>query len=233
MYQGPMKIKDAKVITDSLTRTSKMPGFSYSLPAWACKTGQKLAKIPGTPCYGCYAMKGNYARYPAIKRAQYRRLDAINHPLWVKAMAAQIISKKSKYFRWHDAGDLQSVKHLLKIFKVCKLTPEVKHWIPTQERQFINKIPIDRIPKNLVIRLSGSKVDGPIPKSWPWTSTVTSKHNQDNCPAFRTDKTGTVHTLQAFDTMTKENKKDLDLGHCGDCRKCWSRSIKNISYGKH
>ena len=37
-----------------------MPGLSYSLPAWACKTGAKLAKIPGTPCFGCYAMKGNY-----------------------------------------------------------------------------------------------------------------------------------------------------------------------------
>ena len=207
MYQGPMKIKDAKVITDSLTRTSKMPGFSYSLPAWACKTGQKLAKIPGTPCFGCYAMKGNYTRYPAIKRAQYRRLDAIKHPLWVKAMAAQIISKKSPYFRWHDAGDIQSVKHLLKIFKVCRLTPKIKHWIPTQERQFINKIPIDRIPKNLVIRLSGSKVDGPIPKSWPWTSTVKTKNA--SCPAPKQD------------------------GKCLDCRKCWSRSFKNISYGKH
>ena len=62
-----MKVKEALKITDSFTRTSKMPGLSYSLPAWACKTGQKLAKIPGTPCYGCYAMKGNYTRYPAIK----------------------------------------------------------------------------------------------------------------------------------------------------------------------
>ena len=71
-----MKVNEALKITDSFTRTSKMPGLSYSLPAWACKTGQKLAKIPGTPCFGCYAMKGNYTRYPAIKRAQYRRLEA-------------------------------------------------------------------------------------------------------------------------------------------------------------
>ena len=85
-----MKVNEALKITDSFTRTSKMPGLSYSLPAWACKTGQKLAKIPGTPCYGCYAMKGNYTRYPAIKRAQYRRLEAIKHPDWVTAMVAVI-----------------------------------------------------------------------------------------------------------------------------------------------
>jgi len=85
-----MLIKDAKKITDSFTKTSKMPGLSYSLPAWACKTGSKLSKIPGTPCFGCYAMKGNYIRYPAIKQAQYRRLEAINHPQWVEAMAVKI-----------------------------------------------------------------------------------------------------------------------------------------------
>ena len=37
-----MKVKEAKQITGSLTRTSKMPGLSYSLPAWECKTGAKL-----------------------------------------------------------------------------------------------------------------------------------------------------------------------------------------------
>ena len=101
-----MKVTEARKITDSLTRTSKMPGLSYSLPAWACQTGAKLRKVKTSPCYGCYAMKNNYTRYPAIKEAQYRRLDAINHPQWVEAMAAQI--KRQKWFRWHDAGDLQS-----------------------------------------------------------------------------------------------------------------------------
>ena len=108
-----MKVKDAKKITESLTRTSKMPGLSYSLPAWACQTGSKLRKVPGSPCFGCYALKGNYTRYPAIKAAQYRRLDSIKNPLWVEAMAAQI--KRQKWFRWHDAGDLQSSEHMQKI----------------------------------------------------------------------------------------------------------------------
>ena len=177
-----MKIKDAQSITESLTQTSKMPGHSYSLPAWACQTGAKLSKIPGTPCFNCYAMKGNYARYPAIKRVQYKRLDSIKHPLWALAMAAQINSKKSKYFRWHDAGDIQSVKHLL-------------------------KIPKEKIPKNLIIRLSGSKVDGKAPTCWPWTSTVTTK--KATCPA---PKQG---------------------GKCLDCRRCWDRKVKNVKYGKH
>ena len=40
-----MKVKEAIKITDSFTKTSKMPGLSYSLPAWECKTGSKLRKI--------------------------------------------------------------------------------------------------------------------------------------------------------------------------------------------
>ena len=40
-----MKVKEAIKITDSFTRTSKMPGLSYSLPAWACQTGSKLRKV--------------------------------------------------------------------------------------------------------------------------------------------------------------------------------------------
>ena len=164
-----MLVKDAKKITESLTRTSKMPGLSYSLPAWACQTGAKLRKIPTSPCFGCYAMKNNYIRYPAIKAAQYRRLDAIENPLWVEAMVTQI--KRQKWFRWHDAGDLQSVDHMNKIIEVCKQTPGTQHWLPTQERQYLPK-PED-VPANLIIRLSAAKVDGTAGNAWsptlqPW-----------------------------------------------------------------
>ena len=197
--------KDAKKIVHGLTRTSKMPGYSYSLPAWECQTGSKLAKIPGTPCHGCYAMKGNYTRYPAIKAAQYKRLKSITSELWIQAMT--VLVKGHKVFRWHDAGDLQSSDHLKKIFQVCENTPETKHWLPTQERKYL-PLPGSSVPKNLVIRLSGSKVDGPAPKAWTHTSTVVTDGSA-TCPA---PKQG---------------------GKCLSCRACWNPDIKNISYGKH
>ena len=89
-----MKVKEAKKITEGFTKTSKMPGLSYSLPAWECKTGSKLRKIKGSVCASCYALKGNYTRYPAIKRAQYRRLEAMKSPLWVDAMITVIKRQK-------------------------------------------------------------------------------------------------------------------------------------------
>ena len=199
-----MKVKDALKITDSFTKTSKMPGLSYSLPAWACQTGSKLRKIPTSPCFGCYAMKGNYTRYPAIKAAQYRRLDAIKNPLWVEAMATKI--KRQKWFRWHDAGDLQSLEHMYKIIEVCKLTPDTQHWLPTQERQYLPK-PED-VPANLIIRLSAAKVDGTAGNAWSHSSTVVT----DGAPSCRAPDQG---------------------GKCLDCRACWDKGVKNVSYGKH
>ena len=151
-----MLIKDAKKITDSLTGTSKMPGKSYSLPAWECQTGSKLWDNPKSPCFFCYAKKNNYVRYPAIKAAQYRRLDAIKHPLWVDAMVAQI--KNMKWFRWHDAGDVQSHEHMEKILEVARQTPDTKHWMPTQERPYL-PAPED-VPSNMIIRLSAARIDG-------------------------------------------------------------------------
>ena len=200
-----MKVKDALKITDSFTKTKKMPGLSYSLPAWECKTGAKLVKVPGSVCAGCYAMKGNYTRYPAIKAAQYRRLDAIKNPLWVEAMATKI--KRQKWFRWHDAGDIQSADHLQKIFEVCKLTPGTSHWMPTREAQFLKDIDPEEVPKNLIIRMSSHMIDqGPV-NFWPWTSTVGSSTR--TCPA------------------------PDQGGKCGSCRTCWNREIPNIEYGKH
>ena len=197
-----MKVTEAKQITGSLTRTSKMPGLSYSLPAWECKTGSKLRKVKGSVCSACYALKGNYTRYKAIKAAQYDRLEKIKNSLWVAAMVVQV--KRQKYFRWHDAGDVQDLEHLKKIYSVCKLTPEVKHWMPTREAWIKNHL--DSKPDNLVIRFSPPMI-GQRNDSWPNSSMVVE--TGATCPA------------------------PSQGGKCGSCRQCWDSTVKVVSYGKH
>ena len=151
-----MNIKKAKEITGSLSKPSKMPGWSYGLPAKECKTGSKLRKVEGSTCYDCYALKGCYV-FKVVQDAQYYRLKATRHPLWVPAMVQQINNKKSKEFRWHDSGDIQDLKHLLKIFKVCRLSPSVKHWLPTREAWAMKYE--DRAPDNLKIVFSIPMID--------------------------------------------------------------------------
>ena len=195
--------KEAKEITGGLSKPSKMPGPAYNLPAAACQTGAKLALVPGTVCHGCYALKGRY-RFTNVKTALARRLEALGHPDWIKAMT--ILIKGEPVMRWHDSGDLQSVAHLKAIFEVCNNTPETSHWLPTREARYL-PLNHDSIPKNLTIRFSSHKINQPPVKSWPWTSTVSTRDS--SCPA------------------------QLQNNNCKDCRACWDRKISNVTYPKH
>ena len=199
-----MNTKEAWTLVGGLSKPSKMPGWSIGIPAKECKTGKKLRQIKNSVCEGCYALKGCYV-FKVVQEAQYKRLEAIQHPDWVQAMATLINSKKPDVFRWHDSGDVQDVDHLEKIFKVCELTPSKRHWMPTREAWI--KDHMHKAPANLVVRFSSPMVDqGPV-KSWANTSTVSTKSR--SCPA-------------------PDNNNE-----CGDCRACWDPLVKNIEYGKH
>ena len=198
--------KEAKEITGGLTYTTKMPGPSYNTPASRCITGAKLRNVKNSVCSSCYALKGNYKRFPKVEEALERRFQSLGHVSWVTAMATLI--KGHKFFRWHDAGDLQSMQHLENIFEVCRLTPDTQHWMPTREARFLTLMDPDIVPSNLIIRMSSHMIDQKPVKFWPWTSTVTSGHDA-SCPAPKQGNT------------------------CGSCRACWSRDVKTVSYGKH
>ena len=196
--------KEANIIVGGLSAPGKMPCPSINLPAVACVTGSKLARVPGTTCHGCYALKGRY-NFKYTKIAMARRLAALQDSRWIRAMVT--LMQGRKYFRWHDSGDIQSSWHLKRILEVCKQTPETSHWLPTREAQLLALMDPDVIPKNLIIRLSATKVNGAASKSWPWTSTVSTKDK--TCPASDQG------------------------GKCQSCRQCWDRSIKNVQYAKH
>jgi hypothetical protein len=212
-----MKIKTANEIAGSIGYPSKMPGTSYGIPAQACQTGAKLAKIEGSTCSKCYALKGNYS-YESVKKSQATRLAGISHPQWVEAMITLLTAAHAKgdlppFHRWHDAGDLQSRDHLAKICAVARGTPHLQHWLPTREAKLIRDFVRDggSIPENLTIRLSATMIDGNAPKSWPLTSTVHDKSDGigHHCPA-----------------QSQGNK-------CGECRACWSTDVANVSYHVH
>ena len=197
--------KKEKRLQAALASPARCRATRTTCPRSIARQEASWQQIPGTTCHGCYALKGRY-RFPNVLDAMMRRLNSISRPDWARTMAATSTPGPAG-FRWHDSGDVQSVKHLLKIFQVCRMTPDVAHWLPTREAGLLSKIPQDRVPANLTIRLSATKVDGPAPGSWPLTSTVVTTGR--SCPA-------------------------PDQGNaCRDCRACWDRNIKNVAYGKH
>ena len=211
-----MKIKDIEKKIGTLSNPSKMPAFGWGISAKHCKTGSKLALIDGTICNKCYALKNRYMFKNVFDAHEVRR-KAIELNEWVDYMAELLtikyknIDKSKRYHRWFDAGDIQSYSHLMKIFEVCELTPQINHWLATREYSIINKIDEKDVPKNLCLRVSAITVDGNQPKFWKWTSGV------------HKDKPAVGRECPA----PKQN------GECGSCRACWSREVKQVSYKEH
>ena len=121
------------------------------------------------------------------------------------------LDKSRLFHRWFASGDIQSYEPLMKIFEVCKLTPHINYWLATREYKIINRIKEEDIPENLVLRVSGIKIDGQPPKFWKWTSTVhkNKKPIGHECPAYKQG------------------------GECKDCRACWNHKVKQVSYKEH
>jgi len=210
-----MKLKDARTVTghkSGLGKPSKMPGYSTSIPAKACLVGAKLAKVPGSVCFDCYAMKGNYA-YTNVQEGLQRRLDALNDPQWVEGMTTLVghyTDPDDPHFRIHDSGDFQSVEHIHNWAYVAIALPWVKFWGPSREIAMI-KLAMAMFkgewPANLVIRISAPMVGKALDIDGPTSSVDVDGGNQ--CPA-----------------PTQGNK-------CGDCRACWNPTVTRVNYHKH
>ncbi len=194
-----------------LTNTSKMPCKSAGFSAKHCITGAKLRKVKGSVCEKCYAFKGNYGFKNAKFAGEARHHQMVaDYEAWGVRMIAAIKKENNMYFRWHDAGDIQGNEHLAMIYKVCRATPEVKHWMPTREYKILRRYP-GRKPSNLIIRVSAPMIDGGPPSGFKNTSTV----HKEGAP------------------IGKECRAYTRGGECGKCRACWDVSVPNVSYPVH
>jgi hypothetical protein len=202
----------AESITGSLGKPSKMPGLAYGISAKKCNVGGKLALVPGSVCADCYAMRDNYS-YPSVQAAHEKRFSGLSSISWADSMVFLIRRSGETYFRWHDAGDLQSFQHLLDIVRIAESLPSVAFWLPTKEKGLVYRYRemFGDFPPNLCVRLSGAMIDG-------------------NPPAYD-GNTSTVHKANA--PIGSECEAYTRGGKCGECRDCWNRDIKNVSYPKH
>ena len=208
---GERKAAEARVGGHS--HTTAMPGPSFGTPAWECITGSKLAKIPGSVCFKCYARKNAYT-YPNTVKPNYRRFNGLLSPTWVADMAASL--KPGEYFRWHDTGDVQSISHLIRIVSVAYLRPDVYFWLPTKEKAF--KRQFERaggiFPPNLATRRSAAMRNAYLSDSEGLSSMV------------YTDKASVPEGTHIC-------PKPVQQGKCGDCRACWSKDVLRVAYKEH
>lgn len=226
-----LTLKAAEVAGRVGTRNSAMPGTSFATSTSECVTGRKLSEVNGSVCEGCYAKKSE-KMYTSVRKgwaynhASTLALIATDDGLerWARFMAFQIQWHAKKlgelYHRWFDAGDLASIRMLRAIVRVCELTPEVRHWLPTREAGMVKawRKAGGAEPDNLVIRISSTMIG--------------------DRPVRHASHTSTVHRKGAFDVAVhghdcpKANHTHA-TNACESCRNCWDKSIRNVSYQYH
>lgn len=214
-------IKELHTLTGGLSNPSKMPGLSWGISARMCIVGSLLAKIKGSVCHICYALKGMYV-FPSVKNAHANRWAAMGEHDWEENMT-QLIQKKyrkksgnDRVFRWFDSGDIQSVEMLSRVIQVCKNLPDIKFWIPTKQANFILawKKEHGEFPSNVIVRVSMGMIGQKAGKGFSHYSTVgVGKGFQCKAPS-----------QEGFcDDPATGNK----------CRACWTKNVRVVNYHAH
>lgn len=162
----------------SLTRTTKMPGYSWNLPAGEACPASKLTLIEHgqeAVCSVCYAKAGNY-RFPHVKETMQERfslcrealktgpglLAAILTPL----VEAGVYESDEPFFRIHDSGDFFSPAYVEAWYLVGAALPDVRFWAPTREH--LRELMLPSLRKlaslpNMAIRPSAAKLNQEAP----------------------------------------------------------------------
>ena len=199
-----------------LSKTSKLGCSSWSL--------QALDTCPGArgddgeavdACKFCYARRGNYV-YPNVKRVREVNLEDWKSDDWVDRMVSAIGA--DLYFRWFDSGDCYHRDLAIKICEVMLRTPDTEHWFPTRMHKFdkFKDVLYDMsILPNVVLRISSDSVTGECLDSYLCSSVIVP--------------------YAGFPTSLPSVECDAYKrgGKCGDCRACWSKDVKIVSYPYH
>lgn len=221
-------IAEAKEIIGHFSTSTKMPCWTYSIPAEYCRTGSILRNVPNSICSDCYACRLNepgkeqggwYMTERVLQPMTHRLLQVLFNPRWTEAMIYLFQHYQWKFFRWHDSGDLQSMMHFENICKIADSTPITKFWLPTQEWDLVTqyweehgRIPLRELHPNLIIRLSAREKENARPPIW------------------------LAERIGVQVSKTSSNMKEVDCfahdhaNNCGDCRKCWNYDIQCITY---
>jgi len=210
-------IKEAELAVGNLSRPSKMPSYAWSISARRCNVGSKLAKVKGSVCEGCYALKGRYM-FSNTQDALERRYNAwdSDRAKWVDAMIYLMHNKQhivnAGVFRFFDSGDIQGSAMLDDINTVAWASPTIRFWLPTKEYKLVKNYDKEIAP-NLVIRVSAPTVD----KGFSGYTHISTVYNKDN-----------IDTAEGH--ICPSSKQD---NQCGSCRACWSDKVSEVSYIAH
>jgi len=210
-----------------LTKTSKMPGPSFSLPA-----RRACPRANGSICGSCYASKGCYT-YSSTRKAQAARFEWTVRCMrttegiqsWVSAMVEAIRESGAEYFRVHDSGDMFNVAYAKAWLEVCRsLQGRVKFWIPTRAWQAPKSVLPVFDPLLTVLRQLAE-----LPNVTVRPSALNFGDYAPEVGGLHAGSTAEMpDVFRAWQCPAPEQG-----GTCADCRVCWVARDLPVAYRKH
>lgn len=203
-----------------LSRPTKMPGPSWSLPAGRPGACPFMVVGANTICGVCYAKGEHAGRYASasVQRAQWARFDWTracmrSSPIeFVETLIEAIeVAGDHPYMRVHDSGDLFSERYTRCWIEICAAIPKTRFWFPTRSWRapWVQAIvELNALP-NVTVRPSSIHFDEAPPEIAGLAAGTTASAVLVTCPA------------------PKQHNA------CGACRTCWDRPELPVSYHAH
>ena len=218
------------------SNTSKMPWLSFNLPAQECKTGSKLKSNPKSVCNDniCY-VKHPPTRYinKNVQEALYENFKNINNKGWEDSFVYLLQEAKQKdknkiesnFFRWFDAGDIQSKKQLAPIAYIAFQVTDIRFWVSTHEFKIVQSYVRSGslIPRNLRIRISDAEVNQ---KENEYQKQIDILNSKPNVLCKIT--TSGVSDQEQDITCISSQQENVCFGEKRKCADCWMSDERQI-----
>jgi hypothetical protein len=213
-----------------MSKPGKMPCRCWSLESGPTCPGAKNKDRPsGTEevCEGCYSWgRGMYVMSNVKAPRIHNMLD------WERVDWAEDVVKEmdvDRYIRWFDSGDCYHIRLARKIYWIMKMTPWVRHWLPTKMHKFAKfRVVFEAMAKlpNVTVRYSAYNVGQGLEATY-------------HIPARSAVHVGDVVSVEGHHKCWVGEKigqdkagKDIKRKKCGTCRVCWDSSV-DVSYDAH
>jgi len=214
--------------TALLSSPSKMPGYSFGLPAHrACP------RANGTICDGCYASRGAYS-WSNVARAYEARFTWVRECMktsegraeFMRVMVREIAwaTRQQPYFRIHDSGDFFSPTYVACWLEIARALPDVRFWAPTRAYQQPTRAGFVILGQDDAI-LGTLRAMAALPNV---TIRPSALNFGDDAPVVDGLAAGSTADGAGFQCPAPSQENQ-----CGDCRACWNNKAESVSYRKH
>lgn len=147
------------LLSNQNSKLKKDKILSWSIPAYLTESGFKTCPGAKDCIKGCYARQGFHGM-SWVKNKKESNFQETLKPDFVETMTAEILKRRPRFIRIHDAGDFYSIEYLINWIRIINRCPDVQFYAYTKMIPMFRDMPL---PSNFKVIFSfGGRWDNQI-----------------------------------------------------------------------